>query len=101
MPSSQDVSTADGKVNPTPEPPTATNRGPLNTDVKLTMGMLFYRDRDQDRTPHHCLFQFNPTELERSRSIAFTRSPTGNTLEEPRVGGRNSAKRKQTRKPEP
>jgi hypothetical protein len=74
--------------------------GPLNTAVKLTMGMLFYRAHDEKRTPHHCLFQFNPTELERSRNIAFTRSPTGNVLEEPRVGGRNAAKRKQTRKPE-
>ena len=75
--------------------------GPLRTDVVLSVGMLFYRDRDEHRTPHHCAFQFNPTELERSRTIAFTRSPTGNILEETRVGGRNAAKRKQTRKPEP
>src|SRR3954470_10556528 len=73
--------------------------GPLNTVVKLTMGQLFYRDASGEAK--HCLFQFNPTEMERSRNIASTRSRTGNTREEPSVGTRNSAKRKQTRKPEP
>lgn len=73
----------------------------LNTAVTLTMGMLFYRDNDKQHTTHSCPFQFNPTEIERSRNIAFTRSQTGNTREEPHVGGRNSAKRKQTRKLEP
>jgi len=71
----------------------------LNSDVTLTMGQLFYRDAK--RRPQHCVFQFNPTEIERSRNISFTRSRTGNTLEEPRAGGRNAAKRKQTRKPDP
>lgn len=75
--------------------------GKLNTAVTLTMGMLFYKDRAEPQKSHQCLFQFNPTELERSRNIAYTRSPTGNTLEEPRPGGRNNAKRKQTRKMEP
>jgi hypothetical protein len=90
----------DGPIEPTPDN-MKTRLPKLNTAVTLTMGMLFYRDSDEQHTPHHCLFQFNPTELERSRNIAYTRSPTGNTLEEPRTGGRNSAKRKQTRKMEP
>jgi hypothetical protein len=71
----------------------------LSTVVPLSVGQLFYRDTH--RKPHYCVFQFNPTELERTRNIAYTRSRTGNTLEEPRVGGRNAAKRKQTRKLEP
>lgn len=73
--------------------------GPLNTAVTLTVGQLYYRDAKGKA--QQCVFQFNPTEMERSRNIAFTRSRTGNTLEEPQTGGRNSAKRKQTRQLEP
>jgi hypothetical protein len=89
----------DNEGMPIPPAPArqAGQRDTLNTAVTLTMGQLFYRD--SQGKPHRCLFQFNPTELERSRTINVTRSPTGNTNEEPRVGGRNSAKRKQTRKP--
>lgn len=77
----------------------STALSPLNTSVTLTVGQLFYWD--SAGKPHSCVFQFNPTELERSRTIRFTRSPTGNTLEEPGAGPRNQAKRKFTRKPEP
>ena len=73
--------------------------GPLNTAVTLTVGQLYYRDANGQA--QQCVFQFNPTEMERSRNIAFTRSRTGNTLEESRTSGRNSAKRKQTRQLEP
>jgi len=83
----------------------------LNTDVPLTVGQLFYEDdRDGKKQIHSCPFQFNPTELERSRTIRFTRSPTGNTLEEPRsdkdprardTNPRNHTKHKFTRKPDP
>ncbi|HEX3765602.1 MAG TPA: hypothetical protein VHW23_43200 [Kofleriaceae bacterium] len=88
----------DGNPIPVPPPSTPGQFPTLNTAVSLTVGQLFYRDAKGN--PQQCMFQFNPTEMERSRNIAFTRSRTGNILEEPRVGGRNSAKRKQTRKPE-
>jgi hypothetical protein len=71
----------------------------LNTDVKLTMGKLSYFDAKG--VTQSIEFQFNPTELERSRSIQFTRTPTGNTLDEANAGGRNQAKRKFTRKADP
>lgn len=71
----------------------------LNTVVKLTVGQLFFWDVEDKL--QRCIFQFNPTEIERSRTIAFTRTPTGNTLEEPHFGVRNQPKRKFTRKPEP
>jgi hypothetical protein len=87
-----------GKEPDTRDKPTIVP-GDLNTSVALVMGQLFYRDAKG--TPKHCVFQFNPTEIERSRTISFTRSPTGNTLEEPRPGDRNQAKRKQTRKVQP
>jgi hypothetical protein len=74
----------------TSEPPA------LSTVVKLTVGQLFYWDIDGKS--HSCIFQFNPTELERSRAVQFTRTKTGNTLEEPGVGPRNQPKRKFTRK---
>lgn len=80
-------------------PDAPTSPPALNTSVNLVMGQLFYRDAQ--RNPQHCVFQFNPTEIERSRTISFTRSRTGNILEEPRGQGRNHAKRKQTRKPDP
>ncbi len=83
----------------------------LNTDVPLAVGQLFYEDhRDGKKQIHSCPFQFNPTELERSRTIRFTRSPTGNTLEEPGsdkdprppdTNPRNHFKHKFTRKPDP
>lgn len=71
----------------------------LDPRVQLTMGLLWFRD-NQGKT-RKCIFQFNPTELERSRTVKFTRTPTGNTLEEPDVGPRNQVKRKHTRKPDP
>jgi hypothetical protein len=88
-----------------PDPPRPDASGkpselpPLSTVVKLTVGQLFYWDTDGKS--HSCIFQFNPTELERSRAVQFTRTKTGNTLEEPGVGPRNQPKRKFTRKPEP
>lgn len=71
----------------------------LNTYLPLTVGQLFFLDAHKQL--RRCAFQFNPTELERSRSIAITRTPTGNVLEEPKFGPRNQAKRKLTRKVEP
>jgi hypothetical protein len=70
----------------------------LSTVVTLTVGQLFYWDIGGKS--HSCIFQFNPTELERSRAVQFTRTKTGNTLEEPGVGPRNQPKRKFTRKPD-
>jgi hypothetical protein len=71
----------------------------LSTMVKLTVGQMFFLDAHGKR--HHCAFQFNPTEIERSRTVQHKRTPTGNILEEPRFGPRNQAKRKFTRKPDP
>lgn len=71
----------------------------LDPRVKLTMGMLSFQD-DTGKL-RSCPFQFNPTELERARTIKFTRTPTGNILEEPKVGPHNQAKRKFTRKADP
>jgi len=71
----------------------------LNNIVTLTMGSLSYIDAE--RRIQSLQFQFNPIELERSRTIKFTRTPTGNTLEELRAGLRNLPKRKFTRKPDP
>ena len=71
----------------------------LGTAVQLTVGQLLYHDINGK--PQQCAFQFNPTEVERSRSISYTRSRTGNIIEERHVGGRDAAKRKQTRKPDP
>jgi hypothetical protein len=72
---------------------------PLNTVVDLALGTLSFKGADGK--PHSQTFQFNPTELERSRAVTFTRTLTGNTLEEPGVGPRNQPKRKATRKPDP
>src|SRR5581483_8462721 len=71
----------------------------LNTVVPLTLGQLYYYDAECKL--QMCGFQFNPTELERSRDINYTRSRTGNINEEQGEQGRNSIKRKQTRKPDP
>jgi hypothetical protein len=70
----------------------------LDNDVTLTVGQLFYWDNKG--TAHTCPFQFNPTEIERTRDVKFTRTPTGNTYEEPRRGERNQTKRKSSRKAE-
>lgn len=83
----------DKKAKPPPSPPE------LSPWVKLIMGSLTFRD--SNGKTQRCMFQFNPTELERSRTVKFTRTPTGNVLEEPDVGPRNQAKRKHTRKPDP
>jgi hypothetical protein len=77
-----------------PKPPAA-----LNTAVQLTLGQLYYYDVQHKL--QMCGFQFNPTELERSRDINYTRSRTGNINEERGDLGRDALKRKQTRKPEP
>jgi hypothetical protein len=71
----------------------------LDPRVKLTMGMLSFKDTKGNL--HSCPFQFNPETLERSRTIEFTRTPTGNILDQPRVGPKNQAKRKFTRKTHP
>ena len=70
----------------------------LDTTVPLTMGQLWYQAKTGRRTLQ---FQFNPTELERSRTVKINRTPTGNTLEEEHGGHRNQPKRKASRKPEP
>ncbi|MEO7732027.1 MAG: hypothetical protein ABIY55_13715 [Kofleriaceae bacterium] len=80
-------------ADPAVKPPTI-----LSTTVPLSVGQLFYRDNK--RHAHSCPFQFNPTEIERSCDVKFTRTPTGNTREEPRAGERNQTKRKSSRKPE-
>lgn len=90
------------KQQPDPPPGRASPGNPLsglNRIVPLTMGSLSYIDAD--RKIQSLQFQFNPTELDRSRTVQFTRTPTGNTLEEMRAGVRNQPKRKFTRKPEP
>jgi|GEM_PF-5592947 len=70
----------------------------LDTAVPLTVGQLFYWDNKG--IAHSCPFQFNPTEIERTRDVKFTRTQTGNTYEEPRRGERNQTKRKASRKAE-
>lgn len=82
-----------------PNKPKAT----FNTAVHLTMGQLSFLDRrkSKDGEVRSCVFQFNPTELERSRTVKFTRTPTGNTLDTRRAGERNQTKRKFSRKPDP
>ncbi|HEY6180488.1 MAG TPA: hypothetical protein VIX73_38865 [Kofleriaceae bacterium] len=87
------------RVNEAPPASAPLSPDSFSTDVQLTMGKLSYIDGNRD--VQSIQFQFNPTELERSRTIKFTRTPTGNTLEEMRVGVRNQAKRKFTRKPDP
>jgi hypothetical protein len=82
---------------PDPLPPPPSSPGRENA-VQLSAGMMTY-DSPQ-AGPQALRFQFNPTEIERSRTITINRTPTGNTLEEPKVGPRNQAKRKMTRKPE-
>jgi hypothetical protein len=84
---------------PKKEPKADTPPETFSTDIQLTMGKLSYIDAK--RKVQSIEFQFNPTELERSRTVKFTRTPTGNTLEEMRAGVRNQAKRKFTRKPDP
>lgn len=80
-----------------PQPPPQPKR--LEFTVPLVLGMMSFEDKDGHR--RRCTFQFNPAQLERSRTIQITRSPTGNTLEEPGAGPRNQPKRKMTRKPQP
>jgi hypothetical protein len=83
--------------DPNPKRPPPSAPGPENA-IRLKTGMMEYHSPHDG---HQTLrFQFNPTEIERSRSIEIVRTPTGNNLEEPHSGPRNQAKRKTTRKPE-
>lgn len=81
-----------------PKPPRTPSPPLLDTTVPLVMGELSYESKGQR---HTLQFQFNPTELERSRTVKINRTPTGNNLEEEHGGHRNQAKRKASRKPEP
>ena len=67
--------------------------------VRLSAGLMTYHSRRLG--PQSLRFQFNPTEIERSRSVTITRTPTGNTQQEPKAGPRNQPKSKITRKAEP
>lgn len=89
------------EVPPPPKPRKATDPPVpprLDATVKLTMGQMWYESKGQR---HTLQFQFNPTELERSRTVKINRTPTGNNLEEEHGGKRNQPKRKASRKPEP
>src|SRR5882724_2413032 len=77
-------------------PPRPAHR--LDTNVAVTMGELSFTSQGQTHTLE---FQFNPTEMERSRTVKVTRTPTGNTLEEERDTTRDKPKRKASRKPDP
>ena len=82
------------KAPPSPPPPR------LDSTVTLTMGQLIYTAKSRSKTQRHILkFQFNPTEIERTRSITVHRTPTGNILEEERETTRDKPKRKASRKP--
>lgn len=83
-------------LNAKPGPPSAPGH---ENAVRLRAGMMVYRS--PQRGLQRLRFQFNPTEIERSRSVEITRTPTGNNLEEQHAGPRNQAKRKITRKAGP
>jgi hypothetical protein len=98
MPRAQDSPETDPDDPGTPQNAPWASIWDLNLYVQLVMGQLYYHDHQGN--PQQCDFQFNPTEIERSRSVSYTRSRTGNVIEERHVGGRDRAKRKQTRKPD-
>jgi hypothetical protein len=86
----------DEAAKKTPPPP----QPRLDSTLSLTMGQLIYTAKSRAKTQRHVLkFQFNPTEIERTRSINVYRTPTGNTLEEDRETTRDKPKRKASRKP--
>jgi hypothetical protein len=81
---------------PAPPPPSLR----LDSTLTLTMGQLIYTSKSRTKTQRHILkFQFNPTEIERTRTITVNRTPTGNILEEDRETTRDKPKRKASRKP--
>jgi hypothetical protein len=86
-------------AKPRPSPPSPPPR--LDSTLTLTMGQLLYTSTSGSRKQRHVLnFQFNPTEIERTRTVKVNRTPTGNVLEEDRETTRDKPKRKASRKPD-